>query len=194
MTLADLSWVTPPHHRRLVGKVLAELDRDARVTGVLLAGSLARGDALPGSDVDLVVLVADGVPTEFRAERRDGTLIERSYLNEAVAREQLAAQPMRIYTHLDGRTLRDDTGGLLRLTAQARGQLATYRISPKERADLVTGCAARRTRFARLRRRAICCEPPTGPARPPGSCWKGCGRRITGQCHPAAASGHTWTI
>ena len=115
---------------------IVELDRDERVTGVLLAGSLARGDALPGSDVDLVVLVADGVPTEFRAERRDGTLIERSYQNEAVAREQLAAQPMRVYTCLDGRILRDDTGGLLRLTAQARGQLATYRTSPKEREDL----------------------------------------------------------
>jgi len=136
MTLSDLAWVASSHHRQLVGEVLAELGRDARVTGVLLAGSLARGDALPGSDVDLVVLVADGVPTEFRGERREGILVERSDQNEAAAWEQLAAQPMRVYTYLDGRILRDDTGGLLRLAARARALYAAYRTPPKERADI----------------------------------------------------------
>ena len=136
MTLSDLARTTPLRHRQMVGALLAELDRDERVTGVLLAGSLARGDALPGSDVDLVVLVADGVPAEFRAERRDGMLVEWSLQDEAAAREQLAARPMRIYTYLDGRILRDDTGGLLRLGAQARAHYAAYRTPPKEREDI----------------------------------------------------------
>lgn len=136
MTLSDLSWVTPSPHRRLVGELLAELAGDKCVSGVLLAGSLARGDALPGSDVDMVVLVADGSPTEFRSERRDGILVERSYQDEAAAREQLAVQPMRVYTYLDGRILRDPTGGLLRLTHQARARFAAYRTPPKERGDI----------------------------------------------------------
>lgn len=136
MTVPDLSWVAPSRHRRLLGEMLAELDGDERVIGVLLAGSLARGDALPGSDVDLVLLVAEGVPTEFRTERRDGILVERSYLDEAAAREQLAAQPMRVYTYLDGRVLRDDSGGLTRLADQARVLYAAFRTSPKERQDI----------------------------------------------------------
>ena len=59
---SDLSFVAGSRHRRLLAGLLAELERDRRVTAVLLAGSLARGDDLPGSDVDLVGLVADDVP------------------------------------------------------------------------------------------------------------------------------------
>ena len=132
--MTDLSLTAD--HRRLLSELLSELDEDKRVTGVLLAGSLARGDALPGADVDLMVLVADDVPREFRAERRRGMLVERNYQNEAAAMEQLAAQPMRVYTYLDGRILRDDTGGLLRLAAQARGHYTTYRTPPKERQQI----------------------------------------------------------
>jgi hypothetical protein len=35
---SDLSWITPPHHRRLVGEVVAELGGDERVTAVLPSG------------------------------------------------------------------------------------------------------------------------------------------------------------
>lgn len=129
----DISFLAATRHRRLLDELLSELDHDERVTSVLLAGSLGRGDAPPGSDVDLVVLVADGVPAAFRSERRNGILIERNYQDEATAREQLAARPMRVYTYLDGRILRDATGGLTRLAAQARVQFATYRTPPKER-------------------------------------------------------------
>jgi hypothetical protein len=35
---SDISWITPPHHRLLVGEVVAELGGDERVTAVLPSG------------------------------------------------------------------------------------------------------------------------------------------------------------
>jgi predicted nucleotidyltransferase len=134
--VTDLSFIANAHHRRLLHDLLAELSADAAVAGILLAGSLARGDALPGSDVDLLVLGRDGSPEAFRAERSAGLLVERTYRDEAAARRELLAQPMRVYTYLDGRILLDRTGGLARLAALARERYAAYRTPPKERQDI----------------------------------------------------------
>ena len=133
MNEIDLSVIADTQHQRLLAGLLAELEHEDGVTGILLAGSLARGDAVPSSDVDLIVLIADGRATEFRSERRGGILVERTYTDEATASRQLTEQPMRVYTYLDGRILMDRAGGLARLVLLARQQLGAYRTSLPER-------------------------------------------------------------
>jgi predicted nucleotidyltransferase len=60
----------PRGHRELLGRAVARLRDDARVVGLVLGGSLARGAADPYSDVDLYVVVRDEAFAEVLAERR----------------------------------------------------------------------------------------------------------------------------
>lgn len=61
----------PPLHARFLDDALPRTQRDDRVLGVAVGGSLARGTADEHSDVDLVVVVADHAVEEVMAERLD---------------------------------------------------------------------------------------------------------------------------
>jgi len=60
----------PRGHRELVERAVARVRDDARVVGLVLGGSLARGEADPYSDVDLYVVVRDEAFGEVLAKRR----------------------------------------------------------------------------------------------------------------------------
>jgi predicted nucleotidyltransferase len=129
----DLALVADDRHRRLLRTLLEESRADDAVIGVLLTGSLARGDALPGADIDLVLLVTDETPTAFTREMREGIMIERHVVTVAAARRRLAERPMAVYIYLDGRILADPHGHLAALTATAHARLAAYRAPADER-------------------------------------------------------------
>jgi predicted nucleotidyltransferase len=129
----NLSFVTDDRHRRLLQVVVDESNADPAVIGILLSGSLARGDALPGADIDLLLLVTDETPTSFSHEMREGIMIERHVVTVAAAQRRVAEQPMAVYIYLDGRILADPRGYLANLTATARARLAAYRSSASER-------------------------------------------------------------
>lgn len=59
----------PPAHSRFLGEVLPRIQRDPRVAGVAVAGSLAGGQPDAYSDVDLVVVVDDEAFDAVMAER-----------------------------------------------------------------------------------------------------------------------------
>jgi hypothetical protein len=61
----------PAGYHRLYEKVLAAAERDGRVRAMWLGGSLGRGVADAGSDLDIVVAVAPGSFGEFGASWRD---------------------------------------------------------------------------------------------------------------------------
>ena len=117
---------------RLIASVLAEARADAEVLGVMLQGSTARGDALPGSDVDLFVLLWPGIRRDFAAEERDGLWLERHHADADGAREKLRASPGLAYGLDEGRILHDPTGELADLVAFARDLLRDYRTPPAE--------------------------------------------------------------
>lgn len=105
---------------------------DARfpnAVGGLLAGSSARGDDTPSSDVDLVVLL-DGRPAPMRStERVQGRLVEFFVHTEAsfvvfIDRDhQLRRSPL-LHMCAHGVILRDHDGRLSRLQSLARGRWA----------------------------------------------------------------------
>jgi len=72
----------PRGHRELLERAVARLRDDARVVGLVLGGSLARGAADLYSDVDLYVVVRDGA--------FDGVLAERDAVAEAVGSQLFA--------------------------------------------------------------------------------------------------------
>lgn len=114
-----------------------ELTRDPNVRGVMLTGSRARGDALPGADVDLLVLVASPPEKTFVSETVDGTFVERHFRDLEGARARLLERPMELYSHLDGEILYDPDGSLAELAELASDRFRHYRVPEKERQAIV---------------------------------------------------------
>ncbi|WP_405063139.1 nucleotidyltransferase domain-containing protein [Kribbella sp. NBC_01505] len=120
----------------LLRGLVVEATADEEVVGVLLTGSLARGDALPGTDLDLRILLADGLSRPALDEMREGVPVERSYADEAAARAKLETAPMHVYAYLDGKILYDPQGALVRLKDFAQDRYDGYRATEAERAEL----------------------------------------------------------
>jgi hypothetical protein len=134
--LTNLSFIPYPAQRTIVAEALATAHADAETSGLLLAGSLARGDAARLADVDLYLLLHDGHSRPSRAEMRDGILVEWHYADMARAQAKLTTNPMALYTYLDGRILYDPAGHLQHLTALARQLFDSYTVSDRERAGI----------------------------------------------------------
>jgi predicted nucleotidyltransferase len=131
----------------LYGKLVEDLVEEARgdeeIVGLLLTGSLARGDALPGTDIDLRYVLADGLTRAARSAPRDGVLVEQSFTDAAAARATLEANPMHVYAYLDGRILHDPLGVLAELRTLAERRFQAYRTPAEEKARIafLLGCS-----------------------------------------------------
>jgi len=136
---------------RLVSSALAEARADAEVLGVMLQGSTARGDALPGSDVDLFLLLRPGCARPFAAEVRGGLQLERHFADAGGARAKLRASPGLAYGFDEGRILHDPAGALADLAAFARGLLRDHRTPPAEMAAIVYWLRSARRKIAAAR-------------------------------------------
>ncbi len=123
-------------HRILVEKELDRTRNDAQVTGILLAGSVARGDTSPSSDLDLCFLLHDGCARVFEAETISGILVERKYADAVQARIKIERNPMEVYAYLDGCILMDRQGILATLTVAARDRFETYKMPNEERQSI----------------------------------------------------------
>ncbi len=136
---------------RLLASVLAETRADGEVLGVMLQGSTARGDALPGSDVDLFVLLRTGCGRPFAAEERGGLWLERHFADADGARARLRASPGLAYSFDEGRILHDPAGEMADLAAFARDLLRGYRTPPAEMEATVYWLRSARRKIAAAR-------------------------------------------
>jgi len=127
---ADLSFVQHAVHRRLLADLLAEAGADPDVIGILVHGSVARGDAYPGSDLDLLLLLGDGREGGFSARQQGDTLVEVRRLDAGRARQRLETHPLEPYCHLDGRILDDPSGALAALRTEAEARWNAYAPPP----------------------------------------------------------------
>jgi len=125
-----------PAYAALVDRLHDEAVHDDGVHGLILTGSVARGDALPGTDIDVRYLVADGQGRPFQSSPRDGILVEQTFVDFATAEEQLRAAPMHVYAYLDGRILYDPLGRLAELRDLAQARCAAYRLPEQERSRM----------------------------------------------------------
>jgi hypothetical protein len=123
-------------HQVLLQEILDEASQQPDIIGILLTGSVARGDALPGSDLDLRFLLTLDGNRSFSAELRRGILVECTYADVSKALHELDSNPMEIYGYLDGRILFDPQGALADLREQARQRFAAYRVPDDERRDI----------------------------------------------------------
>lgn len=130
--IGTLDFIPFEPHRDAIAEMLREAAAQPPIVGALLIGSLERGRALPGSDVDLLFLVREGHGTErlFFNHERHGVAVEFHFRDLPGAEAQLAAEPPWLYAYLDSRILYDPTGGLAALCALDRERFAAYRAEP----------------------------------------------------------------
>lgn len=148
--MAALTEVRLEPHRTLLRAAVDEATHDGDVIGLLLTGSLARGDALPGTDLDLVVILAESCRRPFRREVVNGILVECTYVDASSARQQLDAHPMRIYGYLDGQILYDPEKILERLRLHARDRLKAYETptATRDETSFLLRCSRDKMRVA----------------------------------------------
>ncbi|MBC8141857.1 MAG: nucleotidyltransferase domain-containing protein [Armatimonadetes bacterium] len=121
-----------PPHDRLTENILRETASDRNIVGVMIQGSVARGDAYPLSDLDLFFLLADGASHRFDTRTESSIVIECHALDFASTVTKLTANPMLAWGFVDGRILRDEANQLPRLVQIARYLLDNYETPRRE--------------------------------------------------------------
>jgi predicted nucleotidyltransferase len=116
----------------LLQEIVDEAHRQDDILGILLTGSVARGDALPGSDLDLRFILSPEYSREFQSQFHQGILVEKGYTDLAQAQLKLETNPMEVYAYLDGRILYDPVAILAQLRTQAQTYFETYQVPEKE--------------------------------------------------------------
>lgn len=131
MKIVDLTRL-PATHVDAVNEALRELVTDPNVRALAVVGSLARGDALPGSDVDILVVVNDGAPLDVPRVIRGGCIVEQHRYTLAAARERFDRRPAHVYLMLDSFPVHDPEGLLEELVGVAVARQKTYRMPTRD--------------------------------------------------------------
>ncbi|MGH0431065.1 nucleotidyltransferase domain-containing protein [Bacillus hominis] len=125
----NLSFITYKKHKKLLQTILNESLYMYKVNGLMIIGSIARGDAYPESDLDLYVLLENGQKKDFHSEMREGILIEYKYVDFNQIQVNFKNNPMELYSFLEGEILIDKSGELKKLKEIAKNEFENYRVS-----------------------------------------------------------------
>lgn len=117
----------------MIEAAVAHAKGDDEIVGVMLQGSVARGDAYPRSDLDLFMLLQAGCQRAFSSEVQEGILLECHYGNFEQAKIKIEKNPMLVYGFINGHILYDVDGSLRQLVALAQQCLADYQVSQEAR-------------------------------------------------------------
>lgn len=126
----------PPDYCRVIESLVEDARRDPAVSGLLLTGSIARQDALPGTDIDVRYFGRSERPPSFDRGFRDELLVERTFTDERSALATLSEKSMHVYAYLDGRILYDADGAVLRLQAEADRVFRDYRAPEQVKIEI----------------------------------------------------------
>ena len=131
VTIVDLTRF-PATHVDAVNEALGELIEDPDVRALAVVGSLARGDALPGSDVDLLVVVTDEALLDVPRIIRSGCVVEQHRYTLAAARDRFDRRPAHVYLLLDSVPLYDPEGLFGELVEAAKARQKTYQMPTRD--------------------------------------------------------------
>ncbi|MBM0066783.1 nucleotidyltransferase family protein [Alkalicoccobacillus gibsonii] len=129
----DLSFIQYQHHTKLIEEIIDEFSNKAEVIGILLIGSVARGDAYENSDLDLCILIEGEMKKKFICEERLDTVVEFKYATLNQIKLNLERNHMELYSFLDGKIMLDRQGTLENLIDIAQEKYASYRASRKKK-------------------------------------------------------------
>ncbi|AIC95764.1 nucleotidyltransferase family protein [Shouchella lehensis] len=132
-----LSFIQYQHHTKLIEEIINEFSNKAEVIGILLIGSVARGDAHYNSDLDLYILIEGEIKKKFIFEERLDTLVEFKYATLNQIKLNLKSNHMEMYSFLDGKILLDRKGTLENLIDIAQRKYDLYKVS-REKKEIIS--------------------------------------------------------
>ncbi|MHA2264481.1 MAG: nucleotidyltransferase domain-containing protein [Candidatus Thorarchaeota archaeon] len=103
-------------------EVVEELKKDPSIVGIEIAGSLARGDIGPDSDIDLGVISESAKQHRFIEEFRGETKVDKGIIPLNVLLESVETHPFLFYTSLLSKIVHDPKG----IVRQVHDKLAIY--------------------------------------------------------------------
>ncbi|MBL3845733.1 nucleotidyltransferase domain-containing protein [Bacillus paranthracis] len=127
--MESFSFITNEKHKKLVQTILNEYVFRDKVNGLMLIGSVARGDAYPESDLDFYILLEDGQKKKFHSEMREDILVEYKGADFNQIQVNFKNNPMELYSFLEGKILFDKSGELKKLKEIATYEFENYRVS-----------------------------------------------------------------
>ncbi|AIE79879.1 nucleotidyltransferase domain protein [Bacillus cereus] len=107
--MESFSFITNEKHKKLVQTIFYEYVFRDKVNGLILIGSVARGDAYPESDLDFYILLEDGQKKKFHSEMREDILVEYKGADFNQIQVNFKNNPMELYSFLEGKILFDKT-------------------------------------------------------------------------------------
>ncbi|NUU60878.1 nucleotidyltransferase domain-containing protein [Paenibacillus agri] len=119
-------------HRNLVMEIYEEVIQDHEAIGLLLQGSVARGESYETSDLDMYILLKEGLSRPFRAEFRQGIYVELKYSDLEVATHKCEGGPMGMYNFLDSVILLDHEEQLQQLIERSKQLFSGYQTPVTE--------------------------------------------------------------
>ncbi|ENQ3111100.1 nucleotidyltransferase domain-containing protein [Bacillus sp. JAS102] len=127
--MESFSFITNEKHKKLVQTIFYEYVFRDKVNGLILIGSVARGDAYPESDLDFYILLEDGQKKKFHSEMREDILVEYKGADFNQIQVNFKNNPMELYSFLEGKILFDKSGELKKLKEIATYEFENYRVS-----------------------------------------------------------------
>jgi hypothetical protein len=125
--------ITRQPYAAIIERRVAQVALDPQILALWLIGSLARGDALPGCDIDVVEVRAPGCGKPFSHHEEEGVVVETHAQDEQGLRELARSRPAWTYAFLDARQLVGAGDVTSRLQAYAQETLNAFRADPAER-------------------------------------------------------------
>lgn len=132
----NLSFIQYRHHTKLIEEIINEFSNKAEVIGILLIGSVARGDAHYNSDLDLYILIEGEIKKKFICEERLDTVVEFKYATLNQIKLNLESNHMELYSFLDGKILQDRQGKLENLIDIAQRKYDLYNVSREKKESI----------------------------------------------------------
>ncbi|MBJ7968021.1 nucleotidyltransferase domain-containing protein [Bacillus cereus] len=126
--IENLSFIKYERHKKLVRTIQNDCSSKDEIIGLMLIGSVARGDANPDSDLDLYILLENEPPKKFHSEIRDNILIEYKYADFNQVQLNFNNNPMELYSFLEGKILFDNREFLKQLVEIAQYKYKNYCI------------------------------------------------------------------
>ena len=105
-------------------KIQEQLKADTTVSGILLMGSVAQGNAMPESDLDIMVL---GSKDDFITEVVDDILVEYIFTTYEKRFDQLSNNEMEPYHFLNSKIVYDVGGKLRELSEIAKNKYNSFK-------------------------------------------------------------------
>jgi predicted nucleotidyltransferase len=122
----------PTSHRPALDTVLPDLINEDGVIAIMLMGSLVRGDFLPSSDIDLLVVTEEEIGNRLDHTIVSGIVVEIARHSHDDADERLSIRPYEPYRYLDGAILHDPNGEQKVLAEKAKIKAMTYAMPTGE--------------------------------------------------------------